>query len=44
MYRTDIKEMIMILLALCEYNLRFVFSSSGSVQEQATNDARATSI
>ena len=26
MYRNDIKEMILILFALCEYNLRLVFS------------------
>ena len=26
MYRNDIKEMILLLFALCEYNLRIVFS------------------
>ena len=28
MYRNDIKEMILILFALCDYNLRIVFSQS----------------
>lgn len=26
MYRSDIKEMILLLFALCEYNLKIVFS------------------
>ena len=29
-YRSDIKEMILILLSLCEYNLRIVFSAPTS--------------
>lgn len=32
MYRDDIKEMILILFALCEYNLRIVFSASASAE------------
>ena len=29
MYRNDIKEMILLLFALCEYNLRIVFNTGG---------------
>ena len=32
MYRNDIKEMILLLFALCEYNLRIVFSQGAGTQ------------
>jgi len=43
MYRNDIKEMILILFALCEYNLRIVFSGAQAESSQPPiNTAEAT--
>ena len=42
MYRNDIKEMILILFSLCEYNLRIVFSGVQTEVHPGTAEATTT--
>ncbi len=42
MYRNDIKEMILILFSLCEYNLRIVFSGAQTEVHPGTAEATTT--